>query len=73
MYCNTHIQFRTQKPSLGLILGCLKQISLTQAVVDPSGKVAPPTGEVARIGIGVDPSLHLQLLDNPSLETVRPP
>ena len=24
MYCNTHIQFRTQKPSLGLILGCLK-------------------------------------------------
>ena len=24
MYCNTHIQFRIQKPSLGLILGCLK-------------------------------------------------
>ena len=24
IYCNTHIQFRTQKPSLGLILGCLK-------------------------------------------------
>ena len=24
MYCNTHIQFRTQKPSLGLIMGCLK-------------------------------------------------
>ena len=71
MYCNTHIQFRTQKPSLGLILGCLK-VSLTQAIVDPSGKVAPPTGEVARIGIGVDPSLHPQLLDHPSLETVRP-
>ena len=73
MYCNTHIQFRTQKPSLGLILVVLKQISLTQAVVDPSGKVTPPTGEVARIGIGVDPSLHPQLLDHPSLETVRPP
>ena len=24
MYCNTHIQFRTQKPSIGLISGCLK-------------------------------------------------
>ena len=24
MYCNTHIQFKTQKPSLGFILGCLK-------------------------------------------------
>ena len=24
IFCNTHIQFRTQKPSLGLILGCLK-------------------------------------------------
>ena len=49
------------------------QISLTQAMVDPSGKVAPPTGEVARIGIGVDPPLHPQLPDHPSLETIRPP
>ena len=80
MYCNTFIQFRTQKPSLGhiffingLILVVLKQISLTQAVVDPSGKVAPPTGEVARIAIGVDPPLHPQLPDHPNLETVRPP
>ena len=35
--------------------------------------MAPPTGEVARIGIGVDPSLHPQLLDHPSLETVTRP
>ena len=41
-------------------------------MVDPSGKVAPPTGEVARIVIGVDPPLHPQLPDHPSLETVRP-
>ena len=37
-------------------------------MVDPSGKVAPPTGEVARIGIGVDPPLHSQLPDHPSLD-----
>ena len=30
-------------------------------MVDPSGKVAPPTGEVARIGIRVDPPLHPQV------------
>ena len=75
MYCNTHIQFRTQKPSLGfiffinrLIWVVLKQISLTQAVVDPSGKMASPTGEVARIGIGVDTCLHPQVLDHRGLE-----
>ena len=39
-------------------------------MVDPSGKVAPPTGEVARIGIGVDPPLHPQLPDHPSQATM---
>ena len=37
-------------------------------MVDPSGKEAPPTGEVARIGIGVDRPLRPQLPNYPSLE-----
>ena len=51
----------------------LTPLSLTQAVVDLSGKVAPPTGRVAGIEIRVDPPLRPQLLDRPSLEAVRPP
>ena len=51
----------------------LTPLSLTQAVVDPSGKVAPPTGRVAGIEIRVDPLLRPQLLDRPCLEMVRPP
>ena len=41
-------------------------------MVDPSGKVSSPTEEVARIGIGVDPPLHPQLPDHPSLEACFP-
>ena len=51
----------------------LTPLSLTQVVVDLSGKVAPPTGRVAEIEIRVDPPLWPQLLDRPSLEAVRPP
>ena len=47
--------------------------NLTYAVVDPSGKVAPPTGEVASIGIRVDPPLRPQLPVHPGLEMGSPP
>ena len=42
-------------------------------MVDPSGKVAPPTGEVASTGTGVDPPLRPQLPDHPGLEKGGPP
>ena len=51
----------------------LTPLNLIQAEVDPSGRVAPPTGAVAGTGIIEDPPLCQQLLDHPSLETVRPP
>ena len=52
---------------------CLTPLSLTQAMVDLSGRVTPPTGEVAGIGIKVDPPLRQQLPNHPSLEAVRLP
>ena len=41
----------------------LTPLSFTQAVVDLSGKVAPPTGRVTGIEIRVDPVIRQQLLD----------
>ena len=51
----------------------LSHTPLSLHLIDLSGKVAPPTGRVAGIEIRVDPPLHPQLLDRPSLELVRPP
>ena len=71
-----HIANKERASSITVYLGATPQsspLSLTQAVVDLSGKVAPPTGRVAGIEIRVDPPLRPQLLDRPSLEVVRPP
>ena len=73
IYCNTHIQFRTQKLSLGLILGCLKA---NKPYTSRSRSFRKAGSSYRRSGEDRDRSrsfLYPQLLDHPSLKTVRPP
>ena len=64
---------RANKARASLSSSYPSALSLTQAMVDLSGKLAPTTGRVAGIEIRVDPPLRPQQLDCPSLKAVRPP